>query len=171
MLFTLCISQGACECIRRLFTVVATTSWQTTVRRQWDVSSLDYLTWRYGKLTSLIPTHVLVCVWQRCVTSVDTSSVSSRAAGCGLERRSEDRLKAEFGDRFNWVSHFSVVIGPVTPTNYSTVTYYTPSSVSNSSTVTNCLQNYNFIQRRGKCATSKSARPWPCPYVKRSRNL
>ena len=49
------------------------------------------------------------------MTSVDTSSVSSRARGCGLTRPSGDGLKAKFGDRFNWVSHFSVVIGPVTP--------------------------------------------------------
>ena len=99
---------------------------------------------------------VCVCVRQR---SVDTSSVSSRATLCGMTRPSVDRLRAEFGGSIYWVSHFSVVIGPVTPTNYSTVTYYTPSNVSNSSTVTNCFQNDNFIKRRSKCATSKSARP------------
>ncbi|KAI0212931.1 hypothetical protein LSAT2_002067 [Lamellibrachia satsuma] len=45
---------------------------------------------------------------------------------CGLTEPSKKRLKTEFDRRFDWVSHFSVVIGPVTPTNYSTVTYYTP---------------------------------------------
>ena len=94
-----------------------------------------------------------------CVSSVQvlTSSLSSRADDCGLSWPSLCRLQAEFEDRFHFVSHFSVVIGPVTPTNYSTVNYYPASSVSNSSTVTNCLKNYNFIKRHGKMCHEKKA--------------
>ena len=49
------------------------------------------------------------------MTSVDTSSVSSRTGNCDLTQLSKDRLWAEFGRRFDWVSHFSVVIGPSHP--------------------------------------------------------
>ncbi|KAI0237702.1 hypothetical protein LSAT2_011720 [Lamellibrachia satsuma] len=86
-------------------------------------------------------------------------------AECGLTRPSERRLQAEFGGRIDLVSHFSVVIGPVTPNNYSTVTYCPPSSVSNSSTVTNCLKNDNFIKRRSKRATSKKRPALPLSQV------
>ena len=61
---------------------------------------------------------VYVSLVQRCVTSVDTYSVFSRAGYCGMSDESMRRLKAEFDDRFDLVSHFSVVIVPVTSTNY-----------------------------------------------------
>ena len=77
-----------------------------------------------------------------------TFAVSSRAGRSGLSAESEGSLKAEFGDRFKLVSHLSVVIFSVTHFNYSTVSYYPLSYVSNSST-TNVYLTDNVIIRPG----------------------
>ena len=84
-----------------------------------------------------------------------TSSLSSRAHGCGLSRPVKKNLCEESDRRFHWVSHFFVVIFPITPTNYLTVSHYPPSSVSNLSITTECLQIITLLDGAVKCASSK----------------